>query len=58
MGGTLSMTLSDCFMNKMEKDVAIPFKPKFYCQYVDFTYNRRNKNQHNKLFERTNSIQI
>ena len=23
MGGTLSMTLADCFVNKMEKDVVI-----------------------------------
>ena len=31
MGGTLSVTLSDCFMNKMEKDVVIPLKPKSFC---------------------------
>ena len=37
MGDTLSVTLLDCFMNKMEKDVVIPFKPKFYCRYVDDT---------------------
>ena len=29
-------------------------KPKFYCQYVDDTYNRRNKNQPDELFERMN----
>ena len=45
MGGTLPVTLSDCFINKMEKDVVIPLKPKFYYRYVDDTYNRRNKNQ-------------
>ena len=27
MGGTLSVVLSDCFMNKMEKDVIILLKP-------------------------------
>ena len=37
MGGTLSVTLSDCFMNKMEKDVGIPLKPKFHCRDVDDT---------------------
>ena len=31
MGGTLSNTLWDCFINKMEKDFVIPFKLKFYC---------------------------
>ena len=30
MGGTLSVTLSDCFMNKMERDIILPLKPKFY----------------------------
>ena len=32
MGGTLSVTLSDCFVNKIEKDVVIPLKPNFYCR--------------------------
>ena len=52
MGGTLSVTLSDCVMNKMEKDVIISLKPKFYCRYVNDTYNRRNKNQTDELLER------
>ena len=38
MGGTLPVVLSDCFMNKMEKDVVIPFKPKFYKRFVDDFY--------------------
>ena len=54
MGDNLSGTLSDCFMNKTEKYVVIPLKPKFYCRYVDDTYNRRNKNQPDELFERMN----
>ena len=54
MGGALSVTLSDCYMNKMEKDVVITVKPKFYCRYVDDIYNRRNKYQPDKLFERMN----
>ena len=31
MGGTLSVILSECLLNKMEKGVVIQFKPKFYC---------------------------
>ena len=54
MGGTLSVTLLDCFMNKMEKDVVIPLRQKFYFRYVRNTYNRRNKKQPDKLFEMMN----
>ena len=35
MGGTLSVVLSDRFMNDLEKDVVIPFKPKFYKRIFD-----------------------
>ena len=38
MGGKLSVILSYCFMNKMEKNVVIPLKPKFYKQFVDDIY--------------------
>ena len=42
-------------MNKVEKVVVIPLKPKFYCRYLDDSYNRRNKNnQPDELFERMN----
>ena len=44
MGGTLSVVLSDYFMNKMEKDAVIPFKPKFYKRFVDI-YRRRKRNE-------------
>ena len=54
MSNTLSVTLMDWFMNKMEKDVAIPLKPKFCYRYVHSTYNRRNKIQPDRLFERIN----
>ena len=54
MSNTLSFTLMDWFMNKMEKDVAIPLKPKFCYRYVHNTYNRRNKIQPDRLFERIN----
>ena len=34
MGGTLSVILSDCFMNKIEIDIVFPLKPKFYPRFV------------------------
>ena len=55
MGGTLSVVLSDCFMNKMEKDVAIPLKPKFYKRFVDDIYRRRKRNEPDELFDKMNS---
>ena len=45
MGGALSVVLSDSFMKKMEKDVVIPFKPKFYKRFVDNIYRRRKRNE-------------
>ena len=30
MRGTLSVTFSYCFMNKMERDIVLPLKSKFY----------------------------
>ena len=30
MVGTLSVILLDCFVNKMEKDIVFPLKPKLY----------------------------
>ena len=55
MGGTLSVVLSDCFMNKMEKDVVIPLKPKFYKRFVDDIYRRRKRNEPDELFDKMNS---
>ena len=45
MGGTLSVILSDCSMNKIERDIAWPLKPKFYCRFVDDTCRKRKKNK-------------
>ena len=60
MGGTPPATLSDFFMNKMEKDVVIPLKPKFYSRYVDTLITEERKtNQMSYLKGRTNNtIQI
>ena len=55
MGGTLFVVLSDCFMNKMEKDIVIPLKPKFYKRFVDGIYRRRKRNEPDKLFDKMNS---
>ena len=41
-------------MYKMENDAVILLKLKFCCRHVDDTYNRRNKNQPDELFERMN----
>ena len=43
MGGPASVVLAGCFVNKMERDVVVPLKPKFYRRFVDDTYNRRKK---------------
>ena len=50
MGDALSAVLSDCFMNKMERDVVILLKPKFYKRFVDDIYRQRKEmNQMNYL---------
>ena len=55
MGGTLSVILSDCFMNKMERNIVLPLKPKFYRRFVDDTYRRKKKNEPDELFSKMNS---
>ena len=55
MGGILSVILSDCFMNKMKRDIVLPLKPKFYRRFVDDTYRRRKKNEPDGLFLKMNS---
>ena len=39
--GTLSVTLSDCFMSKIERDIVLLLKPKFYRRFVDDTCRRK-----------------
>ena len=43
---------SDCFMNKMDRDVAISLKSKFYERFVDHTYRRRKKLEPFDLFDK------
>ena len=42
-------------MNKMEKNVDIPRKPKFYKRFVDGIYRRRKINAPDELFDKINS---
>ena len=46
-GVSMGGTLSDCFMNKMERDIVLPLKPKFYRRYslMTPTGEERNMNQ-------------
>ena len=55
MRGTPSVTLLDGFMNKMERDIVLLLKPKFYRRFVGDTYRRRNKNEPDELFSKMNS---
>ena len=55
LGGTLSVILSDCFINKIERDIVLPLKPRFYRRFVDETYRRREKNEPDELFSKMNS---
>ena len=55
MGGPLSKTLSDIFMNKLERDVVVPRNPPLYRRYVDDSFNRRKKGVPDELFEALNS---
>ena len=42
-------------MNKMERDVVFPLKPKFYQRFVDDIYRRRKRNEPDELFDKMNS---
>ena len=55
LGGTLSVILSDCLMNKMKRDIVLPLKSKLYRQSVDDTFRRRKKNDPDELFSKNNS---
>ena len=50
MGGPLSVTLSDIYMDKMEDDIVEKYQPTFYKRYVDDIVNPRRKNQVDLLF--------
>ena len=54
MGGSLSVSLSDIYMAKMEDDVE-KYQNTFYKRYVDDIINRRKKNQVDILFNDFNN---
>ena len=54
MGGPLSVTFSDIYMTKMERDVVHPFNPIFYRRYVDDIYKRQKMNKKDDLYEALN----
>ena len=43
MQGTIFLILSDCFMNKMERDIFIPLEPKFCKHLLSNTYRSKMK---------------
>ena len=55
MGGPVSVTLADIFMNKLESDVVEPLKPKLYKRYVDDCMSRRYKNKLDVLLDKLNN---
>ena len=54
MGGPFSVTFSDIYVTKMERDVVHPFNPIFYHRYVDDIHNRRKINKKDDLYEALN----
>ena len=54
MGNSLSVTISNIYMTKMERDAVQPFNPIFYHRYVDDIYNRRKINKKDDLYEALN----
>ena len=54
MGGPLSVTFSNIYLTKLEKDVVRPKNPIFYKRFVDDVINRRSKNEPDLLFNDIN----
>ena len=55
VGESLSVTLIDIYTVKMETEVVRPLKPLFYSRYVDDIYNRRRKDEFDKIFHALNN---
>ena len=51
MGGLLSVTFTNIYLIKLEKDQIKPLKANFCCRFVDDVIGRRLKNTHDSLFE-------
>ena len=50
VGGPLSMTLADIHKIRVETDIVLPHRPVLYKRYVDYMYNRLQKNTFDKLY--------
>ena len=50
MGDTLSITFSDCFMNKLERCV-LPLQPKFYRRFIDARAGGERKMNQRAIFK-------
>ena len=55
MGGALSVTFSNIYHTKLEKDQINLLKPKFYRRLVDDVISRQLKNAHYSLFDNLNN---
>ena len=55
MGGLLSVTFSNIYLTKLEKDWVKALKPKFYRRFMDDVISRQPKNTHNSLFGNLNN---
>ena len=55
MGGPLSVIFSNIYMTKLEKDVVVPMKPKFYRRFVDDSITKRVKHIPDLLLEGLNN---
>ena len=55
MVGPLSVTSSNIYLTKLEKDLVKPLKPKFYHSFVDDVIRRRLKNTPDSLFGNLNN---
>ena len=55
MGGSLSVSLSDIYMAKMEDDAVEKYQPKFYKRYVDDIIKCRKKKQAGLFFNDLNN---
>ena len=51
MSGPMSVTFSNIYLTKLEKDQVKPPKPKFFCRFVDYVLSRRLKNMHHSRFK-------
>ena len=57
MNGPQSVTFSNIYLTKLEKDQVKPRKPKFYHRFVSDVISRQLKKMHDSLFENLNNYE-